>query len=191
MKFAAKTFLLVFPACALAAPVFSQGTAAIGTAIPITLTDSVSSKTGKVGQKVSGSVTSDVVSGGKVVVPKGSTATLSVTQVDASGRLSGVAKIGLRLESVVVRGTTYTVSSSSILRSGGDHKKRNTVAIGGGAAAGAIIGGLAGGGAGAAIGAGAGAAAGTGVAAATGKKDITLGSETKLSFVLKSALTTK
>ncbi|MBI3404131.1 MAG: hypothetical protein HY046_01580 [Acidobacteria bacterium] len=191
MKKFANVLLAVAVFLAIAAPAFAQGTAATGTSIPITLTDSISSKDAKVGQKVSGSVTNDVVSGGKVVIPKGSTATLTVTSADPSGRLSGTAKIGLRLQSVVVRGTTYNLTTGSIVRTGSGHAKRNTVAVGGGAAAGAIIGGLAGGGKGAAIGAGVGAGAGTAGAAATGKKDITLGSETKLTFALKADLTTK
>jgi len=52
-------------------------------------------------------------------------------------------------------------------------------------AAGALIGGLAGGGKGAAIGAGVGAAAGTGVAAATGKEEAIIPAESALTFTTR------
>ena len=51
---------------------------------------------------------------------------------------------------------------------------------------GALIGGLVGGGKGAAIGAGAGAAAGTGGAALTGEKNIEIPAETVFTFRLKA-----
>jgi hypothetical protein len=109
----------------------------------------------------------------------------------ASGRLSTPAKLSLRIDSIQVRGQSYTVTSSLYARSGTSHTKRNTVAIGGGTAAGAIIGALAGGGKGAAIGAAAGAGAGTGGAALTGKKDITLPAESRLRFTLRDAVAIK
>jgi hypothetical protein len=50
-----------------------------------------------------------------------------------------------------------------------------------------LIGGLIGGGKGAAIGAGAGAAGGTGVAAATGKKEVVIPAESVLTFTITGA----
>jgi len=70
---------------------------------------------------------------------------------------------------------------------GESHTKSNVGKIGGGTALGAIIGGIAGGGKGAAIGAGVGAAAGTGAAAATGKRAAIVESEAVLTFVTSSA----
>ncbi len=175
----------------VAGPALAQGTAPVATAIIISLTDACSSKTAKVGQKVDGSVAENVVAGGKTVVPKGSKAVLAVASAKPSGRLKGQAKLWLKIESITVRGTAYTVDSNSSGQTGPSHNKRNVIAIGGGAAAGAVIGGMAGGGAGAAIGAGVGAAAGTGVAAMTGKKDISYPSETKLRFTLKTPLTVR
>ncbi len=174
-----------------AAPALAQGTAPADTAVIISLTDSCSSKTAKVGQKVNASVAENVVAGGKTIVPKGSKAVLHVVSAKPSGRLKGQAQLWLKIESVTVRGTSYAVDSNSSGQTGPSHNKRNVIAIGGGAAAGAVIGGMAGGGAGAAIGAGVGAAAGTGVAAMTGRKDIHYPSETKLRFTLKSALTVR
>lgn len=172
-----------------AAALHAQGTLPAGTAIPVILDQSVSSRDARSGEKVAASVAQDVTVGGKVVIPKGSPAAVYVATARASGRLSTPAKLYLRLDSVTVHGKAYSVSAHYAGGTGKSHKKRDIVAIGGGTAAGAVIGALAGGGKGAAIGAGVGAGAGTAGAAATGKKDITYSAETRLSFTLKSSVT--
>jgi hypothetical protein len=160
-----------------------------GSPIVVTLDQSVSSKDARVGDKVAASVARDVVIGGRTVIPQGSPASVHVASVRASGRLKTPANLYLRLDTITVRGESYSVSTHYAGGSAKSHKKRNVVAIGGGTAAGAVIGGLAGGGTGAAIGAAAGAGAGTAGAALTGKKNITFPAETRLSFTLKSAVT--
>src|SRR3981189_712894 len=147
---------LLLPALALA-----SGTVPVGAKISVVTDQSVSSKTAKIGQTITGTVSRDVTSGGKVVIPKGSAVKLSVSSVQASGRLSTPAKLYLRLRTVTVGGKTYTIATSSAGRTEGGKGKRAAGFIGGGAAGGAIIGALAGGGKGAAIGAAAGAGAGT------------------------------
>jgi len=161
-----------------------------GTSISVITSQSVSSKTAKVGQSVAGNVSSDVTAGGKVVIPKGSPAKLVVASVQPSGRLSTPAKLWLKLRSVTVNGKTIVVATSLAGRTAGSKAKRDTVFIGGGAGAGAAIGALAGGGKGAAIGALAGAGAGTAGAAATGKKDIEFPAETRLAFKTQVATAT-
>ena len=177
-----------FLALALALPIFSQANATVrkGTAITVVTDQSVSSKDAKAGQAVTGTVAKDVVVGGKVVIPKGSAAKLSVSSVQASGRLSTPAKLYLRLQTITVKGETYALTTGSSGRTEKGKGKRDAGFIGGGAAAGALIGGLAGGGKGAAIGAGAGAGAGTAGAAATGKKDIDYPAETRLTFTTRA-----
>ena len=180
----------IFLALALLLPALAQanGTVPQGTPIHVVTDQSVSSKTAKIGQPVSGTVSEDVTSGGKVVIPKGSAAKLTVSSVQASGRLSTPAKLYLRLRTVTVGGKTYTFATSSAGRTEKGKGKRDAGFIGGGAAGGAIIGALAGGGKGAAIGAAAGAGAGTAGAAATGKKDIEYPAETRLSFTTRTAV---
>ena len=175
----------------LAPALRAQGTVPAGTTIIVTIDQAVSSKDAKVGEAVPATVADNVVVNGRVVIPKGSAATVHVASVEASGRLSTPAKLWLQLDSVTVKGKAYPVSAHWAGETKGSHAKRNTVAIGGTTAAGAIIGALAGGGKGAAIGAVAGAGAGTAGAAATGKKDVNYAAETKLSFALKSAVTVK
>ncbi len=162
-----------------------------GTAITVTIDQSISSKNAKVGQGVVASVAQDVTANGKVVIPKGSHAKLVVTSAQASGRLSTPAKLWLRLKSVEVHGKTYVIATSSTGRTMGGKGKRDAGFIGGGAGAGALIGGLAGGGKGAAIGAAAGAGAGTAGAAATGKKDIEFPAETRLTFTTRADISIK
>ena len=159
-----------------------------GTAIVVTLDQSVSSKDAETGQRLDGSVAQNVLVDGKVAVPKGARVQLSVADVQASGRLSTPAKLWLKIDSIEVKGNAYRTSTRWSGQTGPNHNKRNVVAIGGGSAAGALIGGLAGGGKGALIGAAVGAGAGTAGAAATGKKDVTFPAETKLRFVTTKAV---
>src|SRR5262245_12283575 len=100
--------VLVLPALSLA-----SATVPKGTAITVVIDQSVSSKDAKVGQAVTGTVAKDVAVGGKVVIPKGSLAKLSVSSVQASGRLSTPAKLYLRLRVITVKGETYTFATSS------------------------------------------------------------------------------
>jgi len=183
--------IVIFLTLALVMPALAQagGTIPAGVKISVVTDKSVSSKTAKTGQMVTGSVAQDVTSGGKVVIPKGSAVKLSVSSVQASGRLSTPAKLYLRLRTVTVGGKTYRFATSSAGRTEGGKGKRDAGFIGGGAAGGAIIGALAGGGKGAAIGAGAGAGAGTVGAAATGKKDIEFPAETRLAFTTRATVT--
>jgi hypothetical protein len=182
---------LIFFALALVLPALAQagGTIPVGTKITVVTDQSVSSKTARIGETVTGSIAHDVISEGKVMIPKGAPVKLTVSGVQASGRLSTPAKLYLRLRTVTVGGKTYTIATSSAGRTLGGKGKRDAGFIGGGAAGGAVIGALTGGGKGAAIGAAAGAGAGTAGAAATGKKDIEFPAETKLAFTTRAALT--
>jgi len=161
-------FASIFLALALVLPALAQasGTVLEGTKITVVTDQSVSSKTAKAGQSVTGSLAHDVISGGRVVIPKGSAVKMTVSAVQASGRLSTPAKLYLRVRTVTVGGKAYTIATSSAGRILGGKGKRDAGFIGGGAAGGAVIGALAGGGKGAAIGAAAGAGAGTAGAAA-------------------------
>jgi hypothetical protein len=160
-----------------------------GTAITVTMDQSLSSKDAKVGQSVVATVAHDVIVKGKVVIPKGAHAKLAVSSVQASGRLSTPAKLYVRLSSVEVHGKSYAIATNSTGKTMGGKGKRDAGFIGGGAAGGALIGGLAGGGKGAAIGAAAGAGAGTAGAAATGKKEVEYPAETRFTFTTRAEVT--
>jgi len=161
------------------------------TPIYVTLEQSVNSKDAQTGQKLDGTIASDVIVDGNTVIPKGAHARVSVASVQASGRLSTPAKLYLKLDTITVHDRTYVVSAHWWGKTGPSHAKRDEVGAGGGAVAGALIGAIAGGGKGAAIGAAAGAGAGTAGAAATGKKDIEFPAETKARFATKAELKIK
>ncbi|HEY6946714.1 MAG TPA: hypothetical protein VI431_16375 [Candidatus Acidoferrum sp.] len=185
--------VIVFLVVALLVPVltWAGGKVPVGTHISVITNQAVSSKNARVGQTLTGSIGNDVIVGGKVVIPKGSEVKLSVSGVQASGRLSTPAKLYLRLRTVTIGGKTYTVATNSAGRTEKGKGKRDAGFIGGGAAGGAAIGALAGGGKGAAIGAAAGAGAGTAGAAATGKKDIEFPAETRLVFTTRADIVIK
>ncbi|HEX8881017.1 MAG TPA: hypothetical protein VF749_13340, partial [Candidatus Acidoferrum sp.] len=80
----------------------AAGTVPKGTVISVVTDQHVSSKDAKVGQPVSAAIAKNVTVSGKVLIPKGSAAKLSVSGVQASGRLSTPAKLYLHLVSVTV-----------------------------------------------------------------------------------------
>src|SRR5216683_2629884 len=88
-------------ALAMISPALAQasGTLPAGAKILVVTDQSVSSKTAKIGQTISGTVSHNVMSGGTVVIPKGSEVKLTVSSVQASGRLSTPAKLYRRRRS--------------------------------------------------------------------------------------------
>lgn len=154
-----------------------------GTEIHVRMIDSLSSGKASSGDIFHGTLEEPIVANGKVLYPKGSDVTGTVVAVHPSGRLTDPGELSLILNTIGSRGVASSVTVQPLQIKGESHTKNTAVKAGGGAVLGAIIGGLAGGGKGAAIGAGAGAAAGTGAAAATGKREAVVESEAVLSFV--------
>jgi hypothetical protein len=160
-----------------------------GTAIEVTVDQSVSSKTNNAGDRFEASLSAPVVVNGRQVIPAGSSASGTITVAKSAGRFRGNAELAVTLDSVSVDGRTYELQTSTISETTEGRGKRTAIGTGVGAAAGAVIGAIAGGGKGAAIGAGAGAGAGTAGAALTGERDVTFPAETKLSFELAQPVT--
>ena len=157
-----------------------------GVAVPVRLQETLNTRHNRVGDRFTATLDEPLVSGDRVVVPKGTPLSGHIIRATASGRFKGRAVLALTLDSLQLNGETYRVSSTSALRESGGHKKRNWLWSGGGAGGGAAIGGAVAGGAGALIGAGAGAAAGTVGAAITGKRQVELPVETRITFKLRS-----
>jgi hypothetical protein len=152
-----------------------------GTTVRVRLGQTISSETAKSGDAWEGTLASNVVANGKVLVKRGAPVRGRVVEAKESGRLTDPGVLKLRVTSIGGK----PVKTSMAIRRGQSHKKRNIAAIGGGAAVGAAIGAIAGGGKGAAIGAGTGAGAGTAGAAATGKRDVKLPVETVVAFTVR------
>lgn len=152
-----------------------------GTKVIVRLNTPLDSGTATQGQAWSGTTASDILVGSTVAVPAGSAVNGIVTDAKSSGRLHGNGLLSLQVSSV----NGIAIATDTLTRDGAGHTKSNVAKIGGGAAAGAILGGLFGGGKGAAIGTVAGAGAGTVGAAATGKREATIPAETALTFTVQ------
>jgi hypothetical protein len=160
-----------------------------GTDLTVVLDQTISTASSRSGDSFRATLTSPVVIDGKTVLPKNAPVTGHIVESVPSGRLKGVAKLDLTLDSIEVNGKSFDLATDDEGRRGKNHNKRNGVLIGGGAGLGAIIGGVAGGGVGAVVGSAVGAGAGTAGAAYTGKKDIRVPAETALTFRLVRPVT--
>ena len=159
-----------------------------GTRIQVRLAQSISSQRAASGEPFQATVAEAVVIDGKTVIPQNAPVQGRIRYAHESGRLHGVARVSLDLESVEIAGKDYDLHTGVLARHGGNHKKRNWALIGGGGGGGALIGALAAGGKGALIGGPVGAGAGVAVAALTGKKNFVLPAETVLTFHLVDPL---
>jgi len=159
-----------------------------GTSFRVRLQETLDTRRNRAGDSFTAVLDEPLVSGDKVVVPKGTLFHGHITQARPSGRFRGRAFLGLKLDSFTLDGRDYDIQSTDFARASKGHTKHALAWIGGGAGGGALIGGAAAGGAGALIGAGAGAAAGTVGSALTGKRDISLPVETVVRFTLQDAV---
>lgn len=159
-----------------------------GTSVDVRLDDTVGSARNRSGDTFTATLEAPIEQNGSVLVPRGARVTGEVVAARPAGHLQTPAELAVTLTSVEVGGHQYDIRTSSHSWRGRSHKGHDAKWIGGLAGAGALIGALAGHGEGAAIGAGVGAGGGTAAAYATGKKDITLGAETRLRFVLRQPM---
>ena len=150
-----------------------------GTRIDATTDRTISSRNDKASETFTASVSSDVTDGrGRVVIPAGSTLTLTITELQpANDKSKADGRITVRVSSVTVGGQTYPVSAAI---SSMDHTLKGRgvgTAEVGKTAAGVVIGGIAGrviGGDanGTIIGAVVGGAVGAAVAVETANRDV-------------------
>jgi hypothetical protein len=160
-----------------------------GTELTVVLDQDISTVSNRPGDSFGARLSSPIVIRGKTVLPQDALVRGHVVESVPSGRLKGVARLDLTLDSVEVSGRSYDLATEEEGRRGKNHNKRNGVLIGGGAGLGAIIGGVAGGGMGVVVGSAVGAGAGTAGALVTGKKDIHFRAETALRFRLTRPVT--
>jgi hypothetical protein len=158
---------------------------AAGTPVRVRLDETIDTRRNRAGDRFTATLDEPIVSGDRVIVPKGTSFSGHVREAKPSGRFKGRAVMALSLDSFALHGQTYSIRSATSRVSRG-HKKHNWLWIGSGSGGGAAIGAAAAGGPGALIGAGAGAAVGTLGAAFTGKRQIDLPVETRLTFTLQS-----
>jgi len=159
-----------------------------GTNFVIRMIDSVDSERDRLGASFRASLDQPVMVDGNQVIPRGADVVVKLVDSKQSGKLTGRTELALSLQSVSVNGRMVDVNTQTVTEESGSRTARTAKVAGGTAALGAIIGGIAGGGKGAAIGAGAGAATGAGVQLATSGQRVRVPSETRLTFVLDSAV---
>jgi hypothetical protein len=157
-----------------------------GTGLRVRLLGPLDTRSNRAGDRFTATLDEPLVSGDRVIVPKGTVFSGHVTQSRPSGRFKGRAVLALRLDTFELNGRSYPVATLSSARA--SKKKHGFGWIGGGTGGGALIGALAGGGEGAAIGAGAGAAAGTVGSVVTGKRQVHLPTEYPLRFTLANPI---
>lgn len=151
-----------------------------GTAVDIAATDTISSRTAKVGDAFTARVVADVKNGsGQVVIPAGSIVNGKITDVKPAPNPRTPGTLTLSVTSVTVRGSSYaidaTVDSVETIHRGRGVTTGDAAKVGAGAVAGAVLGRVIGGNKkGTIIGGVVGGIAGAGVASQTKDSDIVL-----------------
>jgi hypothetical protein len=158
------------------------------TAITVRMIDSVDSQTARLGQTFKASLDEPVFMDGREVIPRGADVMTKLVTDTQAGKIQGRTVLTLALSSIMVNGRMVDVTSTDVRQESSSRGSRSAKVIGGTAALGAIIGGIAGGGKGAAIGAGSGAAVGTGAEVLTGGQRVRIPSETRLTFRLQTSV---
>ena len=161
------------------------------TRMDVTLGTSLASDTSRAEDSVKATLSEPVVIDEITVIPSGSTLLGNVTRVQESGRVKGVAELGLRFDRLQVGSVTYDISTQPLFYRAEPTKKEDAVKIGIGAAAGAIVGAITGGKKGAAIGTAVGAGGGTAVVLATDGDEIRLPAGRALKVLFSDPLTTR
>ncbi len=173
------------------APAFHNVTLAAGTVLPVRMTQTLDSATTQTGETFSGSIASDIVQDGLVVLPRGTGVSGRVTDAKDAGHFSGNSRLAVELTSINKRGQAIPVTTAAFSKEGAGRGKNTAVKTGVGAAAGAVLGGIFGGGKGAAIGAAAGGGTGAGVNAVTRGQQVQIPSETVVRFETSNAITVR
>jgi hypothetical protein len=130
--------------------------------IGIRLDYAVSSRTAKVEDRVSATVSRNVTVDGRVAIPEGARLEGTVTTVDRGGKFRDRPRLGLQFDTMILTdGTRMSIRTDAIVREGDSPSADAAARVGAGSAVGAILGGLLGGKKGAVLGGMAGAAGGT------------------------------
>lgn len=172
------------------APEVHTATLNAGTLIPVRLLDGLSTDRNNPGDSFSATLDRELVVDGFVIAERGARVEGRVVSSDKGGRVKGVS--GLAVEIVRLHtsdGQKVAIQTDSFEKHAESTKNKDAAKVGVGAAIGAAIGAIAGGGKGAAVGAGVGGGAGAGDVLLTRGAAVTLPSETRITFRLRSPVT--
>jgi hypothetical protein len=160
-----------------------------GTSISVQLPAEISTKTAKVGQRLTGNLTNDIVVDGKVVAKAGAPVQGSITEViSGSKTIGGKPTLGLTFDNLTFEGGDRPINARITQVADKSDKAGDTAKIAGGAVAGGVIGHQIDSDQGKIIGAIIGAAAGTAAAKKTGK-EVVLPAGTVVGLTLESPVT--
>jgi hypothetical protein len=151
----------------------------------------VGSDTSRVEQAVQAHIGRPIVVNGQTVLPAGTRVSGVVTDARRSGKVKGLAHVGVRFDTLVPPGgdERYRIRTAAVGRTAQSTKKKDALEIGAPAAGGAIIGAIVGGKKGAAIGTAAGGGAGTAVVLSTRGKEVHLPKGSALTLRLSEPVT--
>jgi len=172
-------------------------TLAAGTSVPLTASDSISTRHAHAGDAFTATVSQDVKdAAGHVVIPAGSTVSGTITAAVPAPNPKSAGHIDLAVTSVSVRGASYAIDASvagkDTVMQGRGVTGADAAKVGAGAAAGAIVGKLLGKNTkGAVIGGVAGAAAGAAAARASRDIDVVIPKGGAITIKLDKPLTVK
>jgi len=145
-----------------AEPQLDELTVARHSVIGIRLDYAVSTRTAKVEDRISATVSRNVTVNDRVAIPEGARLEGTVTAVDRGGKFRDRPRLGLKFDTMILTdGTRMSIRTDAIIREGDSPSADAAAKVGAGSAVGAILGGLLGGKKGAIIGGAAGAAGGT------------------------------
>jgi hypothetical protein len=160
-----------------------------GTSLSVQLPAEISTKTAKVGQRLTGNLTNDIVVDGKVVARAGTPVQGSVTEViSGSKTIGGKPTLGITFDSLTFEGGDRPINARITQVADKSDKGGDTAKIAGGALAGGVVGHQIDSDKGKVIGALIGAAAGTAAAKKTGK-EVVLPAGTVVGMTLESPVT--
>ncbi len=154
-----------------------------GTPIRVKVLTTVASNRSELGDAVSGELAEAVSRDGATVLPAGSQVIGKVSTARASGKVKGLARLGVTFDVIRSGSASYPVAMAWS-RTAQSTRSSDAKKIGIPAAAGAVIGGLLGGKEGAAAGGAIGGGAGAGVVLATAGREVTLPAGTVLRLTL-------
>jgi len=172
-------------------------TAAAGTRVPLAASESISTRQAKAGDTFTATVAQDVKdAAGHVVIPAGSAVQGTIVAAEPAPNPSSSGRLELAVQTVSVRGASYTVDatveSKDTVMQGRGVTKADAAKVGGGAVAGALVGKLLGKNTkGALIGGAVGAAAGAAAARASRDIDVVLPKGAAITLKLNKPLTVK
>ena len=163
-------------------PVARVVTLPAGSTLPIRITQTLDSATAQPGDSFSGSVATDIIADGMVLIPRGASVNGRVSEVHEAGHFKGSSLLTVELTGVSTHGERISLATEPYSVQGKGRGKNTAVKTGVGAAAGAVLGGIFGGGKGAAIGAAAGGGTGAAINGVTRGEQVQIPSESVVRF---------